>query len=68
MEGVPSACSKHDMEYINNIFFDSSGIAQAHVGRPWCGEKKAAVEKEKGGGKRLLEPKIVVHWACASLY
>jgi hypothetical protein len=39
------------MEYINHIFVDSLGIAQAHVMEGLAWRKKTAVEKEKGGGK-----------------
>jgi hypothetical protein len=37
------------MEYINDLFIDSSGIAQAHVMEGLAWRKKTAVEKEKGG-------------------
>jgi hypothetical protein len=36
------------MEYINDLFIDSSGIAQAHVMEGLAWRKKTAVEKEKG--------------------
>jgi hypothetical protein len=37
------------MEYINDLFIDSSGIAQAHVMEGLAWRKKTAVEKEKEG-------------------